>query len=222
VIETKDPVRNLPRGIYISIGATTLIYLLLSFVAVGSLTQEEMVQAKEYALAAAARPALGEAGTVLVGLAAMLATASAINATTFGASRLMSKIATEHMLPHAFSFRNKDADVPEFAMIVFVTLGIVFTSLGSLEIIATFSSLTFLIITLGVSVANYMLRAKTRANPAIVLVGITVVLVTIALLIWHMWTAKPKLLYSITGLYSVILIGELTFTERRIFFRKHH
>ena len=219
VIETKDATKNIPRGIYASIIITTVIYLLLALVAVGSLSQAELVEAKEYALAAAARPALGKAGTVIVGLAALLATSSAINATAFGASRLMAQIATERMLPRAFSFRRRTSDVPEFAIVVFIALGVVFTSLGTLDIIATFSSLTFLLVSLGVGVANFRLRATTRANPALILAGLAVVAVTIALLLWHMWTKERDLFYSVAGLYAVILIGELGFSQRRVLFR---
>ncbi|RMH29493.1 MAG: amino acid permease [Planctomycetota bacterium] len=219
VIETKNPTHNIPRGIYASIVITTTIYVLLAVVAVGSLSQSELVEAKEYALAAAARPALGEAGTVIVGLAALLATSSAINATAFGASRLMSQIATERMLPRAFSFRRRDSDTPEIAIVVFIGLGIVFTSLGTLDIIATFSSLTFLLVSFGVGVANLRLRATTRANPGLILAGLAVVAVTIALLLWHMWTKERDLFYSVAGLYAAILVGEIGFTKRGLLFR---
>ena len=106
VCETKNPKKNIARGIYGSIIIVSIIYVTLSIVAVGSLSQEELIASKEYALAVAAEPSMGNAGRVLVSIAALLATASAINATMFGASRMMAEMASEHEMPNAFSFRN--------------------------------------------------------------------------------------------------------------------
>jgi len=94
VTEMRNPDKNLARGIYASIAITSIIYIVLAIVGVGNLGEAQLIEAKEYALAAAARPVLGEAGVVLVGVAALLATSSAINATTFGASRMMAQMAS--------------------------------------------------------------------------------------------------------------------------------
>ncbi|RMH38140.1 MAG: amino acid transporter, partial [Nitrospirae bacterium] len=74
---------------------------------VGNLLPEEIVRFKEYALAVAAKPFLGQAGFLLIGLAALLSTASAINATLFGTARLGLAIAQEGQLPKAFSFKSR-------------------------------------------------------------------------------------------------------------------
>ncbi len=58
VMETENPQRNIPRGIYGSIAITSLIYFGVAIVAVGNLTPQELNSAKEYALALAAKPAL--------------------------------------------------------------------------------------------------------------------------------------------------------------------
>jgi len=102
VCETRNPEHNIPRGLYGSIAITSLIYIVISVVAIGNLDTAVIHAAKEYALAAVAEPILGRMGVVLVDLAAMLATASAINATIFGASRLALEISRENLAPKAF------------------------------------------------------------------------------------------------------------------------
>jgi len=97
--EMKDPERHLARGIVISILITTVIYILVSLVAVGNLLPEEITRYKEYALAVAARPFLGKAGFILIGLGALLSTASAINATLFGTARLGMVMSHEAAIP---------------------------------------------------------------------------------------------------------------------------
>ncbi|VAX38182.1 hypothetical protein MNBD_PLANCTO03-149, partial [hydrothermal vent metagenome] len=220
ICETRDPERNIPRGIYGSVIITTLLYLCIAFVAVGSLSPKELVAAEEYALAVAAEPSLGNAGRVLVAIAAMLATSSAINATAFGSSRMMSQMATEKMMPKAFSFRSRKADVPWVAIVVMTGMGIAFTLLNSLETIAAYSSLTFLLVSLCIAVANFKLHAKTHANRPLVAFAILVVLVTIGLLIRHMWTETRETLLAILIMYGAVFVMEFVFSQRSRLGRK--
>ena len=56
--EMEHPERNLAPGIMISILVTTVIYILVSLVAVGNQLPAEISRYKEYSLAAAAKPFL--------------------------------------------------------------------------------------------------------------------------------------------------------------------
>ena len=208
VCETKNPKQNIARGIYGSIVIVTIIYVTLSIVAIGSLSQEELVVAEEYALAVAVEPSMGNAGRVLVSIAALLATASAINATIFGASRMMAEMATEHEMPKAFSFRNRKT-VPWIAVIVLGILTLFFTYFGGLELIASFSSLTFLLVSLAVNVANYKLRDTTRANPYYIILGIFLILFTIGTLLFHLAMHSLQELAWILSIYIVIILLEV-------------
>jgi amino acid transporter len=220
VTETRDPDRNIPRGIYGSIIITSLIYVAIAVVGVGNLTPAEIASAKEYALAVAAQPVLGEAGRVLVGIAALLATSSAINATEFGASRMMAEMATERMMPHAFSFRSRTRHVPWLAVITMTGLALTFTVTNTLESIAEFSSLTFLLVSIAVCVANFRLRKKTGSNPWLIVAGITLMTVTVALLLGHLWQSDTRTLVSIGTLYGSVFAAELLFSKRGLLHRR--
>ena len=208
VCETEDPHKNIPRGIYGSIAIVTVIYVVLSIVAVGSLGEAELVAAEEYALAVAAEPSMGNAGRILVSVAALLATASAINATLFGASRMMAEMASEHEMPQPFSFRNREA-VPWIAVVVISLLTIVFTYFGGLELIASFSSLTFLLVSLAINIANFRLRHKTKANPYYIVLGSTLLLITIGTLLVYLSETSPDILLWIISIYVVLILAEL-------------
>jgi len=215
VVETVDPDVNIPRGIFGSILITSFIYIAVAVVALGNQTVGELVDAKEYALAQAAGPALGAAGFVLVDIAAVLATSSAINATAFGASRMMAEMATQRRMPSAFSFRNR-TNVPWLAVVVLTTSALVFTALGSLETIAAFASLTFLLISISVSVANYRLRSETRSRPEIVVLGIVLMLATVVLLLEHLWVGDRPTVVWVLGLFLGIALMEVVFFERSV------
>jgi amino acid transporter len=66
-----DPARNLPRAIYIALGITTVLYVLISVGVFGTLTVEEVIANGDTALAQAAKPAPGEAGFVMMAIAAL-------------------------------------------------------------------------------------------------------------------------------------------------------
>ncbi len=207
VSETRDPDRNIPRGIYLSIIITSIIYILLAIVGIGNLPIPDLIKAEEYALAAAAKPVLGQAGTVLVGIAALLATSSAINATIFGASRMMAEMASDKIMPPVMA-RYSKRGVPYIAVGVLTASGLAFTLLGGLTVIAAFSSMTFLIVSIMVSVANLRLLEQTRANPALIWLGLALMGVTVLLLTIHLWLHDFKTLLAIAGLYAVVIVVE--------------
>ena len=213
VCETDSPQRNIPRAIYGSVAIVVLIYVGLSVVAIGGISIAQLTEAKEYALAVAIEPILGRSGRILVSLAALLATASAINATMFGASRMMAEMAADDAAPIAFSFRSR-ADVPFIAILTITLLAIGLTVLGGLELIAAFSSMTFLIVSLAVSIANFRLRNQTSARADIVLSGITLIFVTIAIMIVYLWQHARSDLIWIGSIYTTIVL--LVFVLQRL------
>jgi len=97
--DVRDPEKTLPKAFYTSVVFVILLYVLIAVVAVGNLSVDDIVAAQDYALAAAARPFLGHAGYLLISVAALLSTASAINATIYGAARLSYIIAKDGELP---------------------------------------------------------------------------------------------------------------------------
>ena len=213
VTETRDPERNVPRGVYGSIVITSLIYLGVAIVAMGNMDEQQLIAAEEYALAIAAGPSLGRAGPILVDVAALLATSSAINATLFGASRMMAEMATERRVPRAFSHRTR-ARVPWVAVVTLTLLDLGFTVFGTLEVIATFSSLTFLLVSIGVSVANLRLREQTGSRAGLVLLGLGLMGATVTLLCLHLLRTDPKMLAVVVGLFVVVAVAEVVFFER--------
>jgi len=213
VCESRHPGRDIPLSIYGSIGIVLLIYTVLTIVALGSMDTETLIQAEEYALAVAAGPVLGEWGPALVDVAALLATASAINATMFGASRMMAEMARKHEMPSPFSFRNRE-QVPWAAVCTIAILSLMFTLLGGLELIAAFSSMTFLLVSTAVGVANLRLRRKTEANVPLVVSGVVLLVVTMmTLLIYLIENDLPTLIW-IFAIYLTIVVAETGFIGR--------
>ena len=103
--DVRKPQKALPRAFYSAVIFVIILYILIAIVTVGTLPVQKIVAAKDYALAEAALPFLGRSGFLLIAVAAMLSTASAINATVYGAARLSYVIAKDGELPHSWKRR---------------------------------------------------------------------------------------------------------------------
>ncbi len=75
--DMRDPRRMLPRALYLSVLLVIVIYLSVAVTVSGNLTNADIERARDYALAEAARPFLGEFGFRLVAIAALFSTAAA-------------------------------------------------------------------------------------------------------------------------------------------------
>jgi amino acid transporter len=93
--DVREPDLTLPRAYYSAVGFVILLYVMVAAVTVGNLPVAQIVDAKDYALAEASRPFMGSFGYLLITVAALLSTLSAINATLYGAARLSYTVAKD-------------------------------------------------------------------------------------------------------------------------------
>ena len=205
VVESERPERNVPRGIYLSVMIVTFIYVVLAVTVMGALDAESIRTAHEYAVAEALRPIFGQSGFYLSALAALLATSSAINGTLFGASRMMADIAKDEVFPSVFS-RTDSQHTPENALFLMFILASLFVIFGQLGDIVAFASMTFLLISLAVSVANWRLLGKTHARREIVLVSMVLMCLTWGLMVLYLWHNEPGTLEDIAMIYILLAL----------------
>ncbi len=216
--DMEDPERNLTRGILWSIAITIGIYILVSLVAVGNLTAEEVNQYGEYALAAAAKPFLGEAGFILIGIAALFSTASAINATLFGTARLGAEMARKQQLPAAFGFRRQQNNIPWVSLLVISVVTLVFVNSADLTIISSFASSTFLLIFAAIHLSAWRLRKRIVIRPWIPILGGVLSFGSWLGLIIHLWQDDSQTLIWLGLFYGGVILAELLFSQRRRIF----
>jgi len=210
--------RTLPIGMYVSIVIAVLIYVAVSFMATLQLTPDQLIAHEETALAAAVSniPLLGAGGFVLVILSALKSTSSGINATLFGASRLVHEIATEGAIPRLFSFRDREG-VPVYALLLMGGLTAAFAALGTLKQITEFGSVAFLIADAVANFVNLQLADETGSNrlfPALGLVGTGT---AIPIVIYHLYRTDLGILLWIVGIFGTILLLEFLYIERHPF-----
>ncbi|RZO63928.1 MAG: APC family permease [Sandaracinaceae bacterium] len=98
--EVEDPEKNVGRAIVISLVICLLVYLVVSWAVGSTLSIDEIVDAKDYALAAASEPAIGRYGTWFTVGIAILATASGLLASLFAVSRMLAMLTDMNLIPH--------------------------------------------------------------------------------------------------------------------------
>jgi amino acid transporter len=88
-----NPARTIPRAIYLAIAVVTVLYVGLALVVLQNVSPVKLSTHADTSVAQAARPVLGHLGFVAVSFSALLATASAINATLFSAIQIAAALA---------------------------------------------------------------------------------------------------------------------------------
>lgn len=98
--EVKKPHKNVGRAIWISLAICLSLYILVTLAVGSSLTLDEILAAKNYSLAEAARPFYGEWGVRLTVGLAIIATVSGIIASMFAVSRMLAMLTDMELVPH--------------------------------------------------------------------------------------------------------------------------
>jgi amino acid transporter len=211
--DVREPERTLPRAFYTTVLFVIVLYVLVSLVTVGSMPLSDIVAAKDYALAEAARPSLGAVGFTVIGVAAMLSTFSAINATLYGAARLSYTIAKEGELPEVLE--KKVWNRPIEGLLVTAVLSTVLANLGDLSSISMMGSAGFLLVFAVVNAAAAKLSAEIGARKSVAVVGACTCVVALGALVWQTVETHPTHLLVLAGMLLSSFSVELVYRELR-------
>ena len=202
--EMDCPEKNIPRAIYSAIFLTILIYVVISLGAILALPFSDIIENKEYALASGAGNILGQWGTDLVIVGALLATSSAISGTLFGASRLMAVIAKDGYLPRLFA--RQIHTIPVYAILCMSAFAFLLVLTGSLELILEFGSVTFLIVSLLMAYANFKIRDDTKSSLFLTVLAFSGLTCGMVSIIYYELKHQPQQLVFIGGLYGLLTL----------------
>ncbi len=215
--DIKDPDSTLPRAFFSAVLFVIFIYMLVAFVAVGNLDYQEVVKAKDYVLAEAAKPFLGKAGFVLIGIAALISTASAINATLYGTARISYLVAKFGQIPNIFA--KKIWKGAYEGLVILSTLTIFAALIFNLENISVAGSLGFLLVFGAVNLANVKLAEHTSSSRMVSGTGAVACIVSAVVLIGHNLETAPQSLKSSMIIILATLVFEVVYrvvTKRKL------
>ncbi len=200
-----DPQSTLPKALYWCVFLVIAIYVLVSITVVGNLSAAEISASGDYALAEAAKPFLGELGFKLIAVAALFSTASAINATLFGAANVCYMVAKDGELPDRLDrklWRNASG-----GLMITAALSILFILLFKLSGIAMMGSGAFLLIYAAVNAAHLKVTDKTGGKRCLVWISLLLCLGLFILLEIYTFQQTPLAVYVML----ILLLGSFIF-----------
>ncbi|MGV3634784.1 MAG: APC family permease [Pseudorhodoplanes sp.] len=204
--DMRNPRVMLPRALYTAVILVIIIYLAVAVTVTGNLSTPQIVQAKDYALAEAAKPFLGETGFRLIAIAALFSTASAINATLFGSANVCYMIARDGELPAGLS--RTEWQQATGGLLLTAALVIAITLLFDLSGIAMMGSAAFLLVYAAVNGGHLRVLKETGANAVIVWLSLLTCLAMFAVLSVYTWQQQPAAIAALVLIAAASFLAE--------------
>lgn len=176
--EVVEPKINIGRAIIISLAICLVVYLAVCIAVASSLTLPELILAKDYSLAEAARPAIGGYGTFFTVIIAMIATASGLLASIFAVSRMLALLTEINLIPH--SHFGMPGDIQKHTLVYTVVIAAILAALFDLSRIASLGAIFYLVMDMTVH-WGILRRVHEEVGASRAVVGTAIVLDAIVL-----------------------------------------
>ena len=185
--EVKNPKRNIPRAIFISLAIVVILYCLVAFVSIGAISPEGIAawrfigEGGELGIMKAAEIFLPY-GALIVLVGGMVSTLAALNATTFSSARVAFAMGRHYNLPHKLSSIHPVNRTPHIAIVISGVIMAFMAYALPLADIAVAAGVIFLLLFTQVNIAAITIRRiygnklsygfKTPFFPVIPIAGI--------------------------------------------------
>ena len=170
--EVKDPHKNVGRAIMISLGICVIVYMLVALSVAFTLSVQEIVNAKDYSLAEAARPVFGDYGVWFTVAIAIVATASGLLASVFAVSRMLAMLTNMKIIPHRHF--GMPGDIQKHTLVYTVVVAALLAAFFDLSRIASLGAIFYLVMDIAIHWGIYRhLRADVEAKSWVLISAIT-------------------------------------------------
>ena len=211
--EIVDPHKNVGRAIIVSIALCVVVYLLVAFAVGSSLSLDEIIAARDYSLARAAEPTLGQYGFYLTVALAVVATASGLLASVFAVSRMLAMLTDMKMIPH--SHFGMSGPIREHTLVYTVVVAGVLTVFFDLSRIASLGAFFYLVMDIIIHWGVFRrLRREIGANGAILLSAIALDLVVLGVFAAIKVQSDPTIVYIALGGMAAVFAYERFYLSR--------
>lgn len=176
------PAKELPRAMFSALGIVAAIYLVISTLVIALVPMPKIIQDAGHVLADAGEGIAGRAGFVIVSIAALLATSSAVNATLFASANVAYDESRTHELPRSLTRTiGRDGNIALVVSAVLISLLVFFFPLNA---VGQMTSLAFLLVYAMVNLGHLRIRHTTGARswPLVMAVAINIALFFVLLL----------------------------------------
>ncbi len=211
-----DPAKTLPRAMFLSIILVMLLYIAVALAVFGNLDVEQVIKAKDFALAEAAKPIFGTIGFTIVAIAALISTASSINANLYAVTNVTYQLAKDGELPYEFG---EPIGHSREGLVISGALIILMTDFFPLSEIAAVGSIAILIVHLIAHLGHLRVRDETGASLIMIWLAILAVLTAIGFAVAYSIKTSPNIIWFVAAALVCAFVTEFLlhqFTARRI------
>ncbi|MDR9457978.1 MAG: APC family permease [Salegentibacter sp.] len=201
--EITQPRKNVGRSIVISLLICTVVYFLVAIAVNSSLSIPEIVNAKDYSLAEAAKPAFGNYGLYFTVGIAIIATISGVIASIFAVSRMTAMLTDMKLIPH--NHFGMSGGIQKHMLVYIVVIAITLTIFFDLSRIASIGAIFYLVMDMIVHWGVFKhLRRDVNANGIILISALLLDLVVLAAFLWI--KASSDIFVVIVSAIGIILV----------------
>jgi len=161
--EVKNPKKNIPRAVFLSLVIVIPIYLLVAFVSLGSIRPENMTpwdylaSHKETALVEVAKGFFLGGGVMLL-IGGLVSTMSALNATIYSSSRVAFAMGRDRNFPAFFAKVHEKNFTPHWGLLSSLVIIVGMALSLPIEDVASAADIMFMLLFLQVNIAMIRLR----------------------------------------------------------------
>jgi amino acid transporter/nucleotide-binding universal stress UspA family protein len=156
--EVRNPNKNIPIGILVSLLLTTLIYTSVSMVAIGTVPFSQLA-GSDTALTDAATRFWPSIGVPLMGAAGIVATLTSVNSAMLSATREAFSLSRDRVWPRTFS-RLSHWRTPWMAILMVVVVSALVAAVGIVDFLSFISSAGYMFVLFWATLAMPRLRKK--------------------------------------------------------------
>jgi amino acid transporter len=209
-----NPQKTVPRAIFIAISVVAALYIGLAIIVLGHLSADHLHRYKHTAVAQAAHMVFGQPGFIVVSVAALLATTSALNASLFAGLEISKAMASRGELPAVFgkaAWRDGTRGLVWAAALVLVMVNLL-----DLTAICHLAGAAALILYLAVFVAHWNLHADAGGSRLLIVLGAGLMLAVLAAQVSHLWKTQPSVIaVTLTAVLGSLGLEWLILRRRR-------
>ena len=205
--ELVDPSKNVGRAIMISLAICLAVYMLVALAVQNNLSIDEIIAAKNYSLAEAARPSLGAYGVGFTIAIAIIATASGLIASMFAVSRMLTMLTEMNLIPHRhFGMTGR---LQGHLLVYTAVLAGFLAAFFDLSRIASLGAIYYLVMDIAVHWGVYRyLRDQIDANGFVLITAMMLDLIALSAFVWIKLSSDPGIVLIAAGSIAAIFLLE--------------
>jgi len=205
VEDMENPQTTIMHAMILAISLVALLYVLTSVAVLGNLSLEEVIKTKDYALAEASKPIFGAWGFKIMAVTALVATASAINATLYAVTEIGYSMAKEGNLPKVYEYNIYNSFEGLLVSALLVVPMILFFNLAQITTVAT----VVMLVVQGIThLGHFFKRSETGAHGFLILSTVIAMFGVAGLTLYSTHQSMPNIMLYLIGTFIMAFVVE--------------